>query len=73
MHIVSRMTDQILAMMKRKPPDALGSELLVTEPWPAHLTDIPIDAVTFSGGVSEYIYGRETAGFGDFGSYLATS
>jgi ethanolamine utilization protein EutA len=71
MRIVSRMTDQILAMMKRRPPDALGSELLVTEPWPALLTDIPIDAVTFSGGVSEYIYGRETARFGDFGSYLA--
>ena len=71
MRIVSRMTDQILAMMNRRPPDALGSELLVTEPWPTNVADIPIDAITFSGGVSEYIYGREAARFGDLGSYLA--
>jgi ethanolamine utilization protein EutA len=31
----------------------------------------PIDQVTFSGGVSEYIYGREAATFGDLGVLLA--
>ena len=31
-----------------------------------------IDQVTFSGGVSEYIYGRETTAFGDLGMLLAT-
>ncbi|HEX9463935.1 MAG TPA: ethanolamine ammonia-lyase reactivating factor EutA [Alphaproteobacteria bacterium] len=30
-----------------------------------------IDQLTFSGGVSEYIYGRETGGFGDLGPLLA--
>src|SRR5438105_3647247 len=30
-----------------------------------------IDQVTFSGGVSEYIYGRETISFGDLGMLLA--
>lgn len=30
-----------------------------------------VDAITFSGGVSEYIYGREEAGFGDLGALLA--
>lgn len=30
------------------------------------------DIVTFSGGVSEYIYGHETENFGDLGSLLAT-
>lgn len=29
-----------------------------------------IDGILFSGGVSEYIYGREAAGFGDLGPYL---
>jgi ethanolamine utilization protein EutA len=29
------------------------------------------DLVTFSGGVSEYVYGRETREFGDLGSLLA--
>ncbi len=30
----------------------------------------PIDGVLFSGGVSEYIYGREKIAFGDLGPYL---
>jgi ethanolamine utilization protein EutA len=29
-----------------------------------------IDGILFSGGVSEYIYGREARGFGDLGPYL---
>jgi len=29
------------------------------------------DVLTFSGGVSEYIYGREPQGFGDLGPFLA--
>lgn len=46
------------------------------QPWDdfhvtAPLGELPaIDAILFSGGVSEYIYGRETAGFGDLGPYL---
>lgn len=31
----------------------------------------PVDALTFSGGVSEYIYGLEDADFGDLGALLA--
>jgi ethanolamine utilization protein EutA len=30
------------------------------------------DALTFSGGVSEYLYGRENRSFGDLGALLAT-
>ena len=33
----------------------------------------PPDRVIFSGGVSEYVYGRETASFGDLGARLAHS
>ena len=35
------------------------------------LGELPkIDGILFSGGVAEYIYGRETQGFGDLGPYL---
>ena len=30
----------------------------------------PLDGILFSGGVSEYIYGREASRFGDLGPYL---
>lgn len=46
------------------------------EPWrdfhvTAPLGELPpIDGILFSGGVSEYIYGREAARFGDLGPYL---
>jgi ethanolamine utilization protein EutA len=33
----------------------------------------PVDQISFSGGVSEYIYGRQPAGFGDLGPLLATA
>lgn len=69
--IVARMGELIVAAMNRAPPDALFARLLVTEPWPRHLAGLPIDAVTFSGGVAEYLYGRETAKFGDLGFDLA--
>ena len=45
--------------------------LLVTEGWPAALANRRIDAMTFSGGVAEYLYKRESAQFGDLGFDLA--
>jgi ethanolamine utilization protein EutA len=69
--LVERMAKLIVAMMNREQPDALAARLLVTGPWPAAIADVPIDAVTFSGGVSEYLYGRERAQFGDIGDDLA--
>ncbi len=35
------------------------ARLLVTDPWPAALANKGIDALTFSGGVAEYLYKRE--------------
>jgi ethanolamine utilization protein EutA len=55
--------------VRREKPDALAKSLMVTDPLPTHTK---IDAVTFSGGVSEYIYGREKADHGDLGRELAT-
>jgi ethanolamine utilization protein EutA len=69
--LVMRMSELVIAMMNRATPDTLTAKLLVTEPWPHQLIDISIDAVTFSGGVAEYLYGRETQQFGDLGFDLA--
>ncbi len=49
-------------------PRAGGVALLRLDPLPARAR---IDAISFSGGVSEYLYGGETRGFGDLGKNLA--
>jgi ethanolamine utilization protein EutA len=54
--------------MRGDTPSAGGAELLRLDPLAYR---DPIDAVTFSGGVSEYIYGRESHSFGDLGGLLA--
>jgi ethanolamine utilization protein EutA len=69
--LADRMAEIVVAMIDRRAPDDLMRHLLVTEPWPAHVLDEPIDAMTFSGGVAEYLYGRETSRFGDLGHELA--
>jgi ethanolamine utilization protein EutA len=45
------------------------SSLWLTEPLPAG----PVDAVVFSGGVAEYVYGLESADHGDLGRPLGTA
>jgi ethanolamine utilization protein EutA len=50
--------------------DGLGQSLLLTEPLPQ--TPTPT-ALTFSGGVAEYIFGHEPAEFGDIAKPLATA
>jgi ethanolamine utilization protein EutA len=50
--------------------DRLGKSLLLTEPLPR--TAAPT-ALTFSGGVAEYIFGHEHQEFGDIAKALATA
>jgi ethanolamine utilization protein EutA len=69
--IVARMVRLIMRMIDRRPPDDLMGRLLVTQPWPAALVDRGLDALTFSGGVAEYLYKREKRTFGDLGFDLA--
>ncbi len=69
--IVERMVRQIMRMIDRRPPDELSQRLLVTEPWPAAFANKTLDAITFSGGVAEYLYKREQRNFGDLGSDLS--
>jgi ethanolamine utilization protein EutA len=66
--IVKRMVEVIVAYANRVPDDALCKALSLTDALP---TEPAIDALTFSGGVSEYIYDRETEDRGDLGKALA--
>ena len=66
--IVERMADRLFEAMAATPMHADTHTLLRLEP----LSDQRKPAVlTFSGGVSEFIYGEETGAFGDLGSMLA--
>jgi len=69
--IVTRMVRMIMGMIDLRAPGELARRLLVTDPWPAQLANKGIDALTFSGGVAEYLYKRETRRFGDLGEELA--
>ena len=69
--IVERMVRQMVRMIDRRAPDDLSRRLLVTEPWPAEFSNKSLDAITFSGGVAEYLYKREQRNFGDLGSDLS--
>ena len=66
-----RMGRMIMGMIDLRQPGELAQRLMVTEPWPGALANKRIDALTFSGGVAEYLYKRETRRFGDLGSDLA--
>jgi ethanolamine utilization protein EutA len=63
-----RMADGLFDAMQHGTPALSGVSLLRLAPlsWPG-----AIDAVTFSGGVAEYIYGRERESFDDLGPLLA--
>jgi ethanolamine utilization protein EutA len=66
--LAARMTERLFEAMEGKVPTVDGAGLCRLDPLsPGHL----IDQVTFSGGVSEYIYGREAQAFGDLGALLA--
>ena len=60
-----------MGLIDLRQPGELARRLMVTDAWPADLANKGIDAMTFSGGVAEYLYKRETRRFGDLGSDLA--
>jgi ethanolamine utilization protein EutA len=66
--LASRMADLVFDAMKGGEPQAKGSSLLRLD----KLTlSAGLSEISFSGGVSEYIYGREPKAFGDLGPLLA--
>ncbi len=69
--IVERMARLVMSMIDLRRPGELAQRLLVTDAWPENLANKAVDAMTFSGGVAEYLYKRETQKFGDLGFELA--
>lgn len=70
--LVEALVDVLLETMGGEPSSELGRTMLLTEPL-AFADDARPSAVTFSGGVAEYLYGRETAFFDDLGPDLAAA
>jgi ethanolamine utilization protein EutA len=61
----------LVDLLGDREPSILGRTFLLTEP--LELDGHRPTGLTFSGGVAEYLYGRETARFGDLGPELADS
>jgi ethanolamine utilization protein EutA len=66
--LASRMADRLFDALNGEVPMVNGSGLCRLDPLSQKRK---IDQVQFSGGVSEYIYGREAETFGDLGALLA--
>ena len=66
--MVEKMADRLFEAISSPKLSKETSELLRLD---ALRNERAPDVVTFSGGVSEYVYGNETAGFGDLGPRLA--
>jgi len=66
--MVERMADRLFEVLSQPALSKETNALLRLEPL---RNERKPDAVTFSGGVSEYIYGREDNAFGDLGPLLA--
>ena len=66
--LAARMADALFEGMRGGAPNIGGRSLLRLDPL-AYAS--PIDQLSFSGGVAEYIDGREAQGFGDLGALLA--
>jgi len=66
--MAERMAERLFEIMSASEPSAEASALLRLEPL---RNERRPDVVTFSGGVSEYLYGRERRAFGDLGPQLA--
>ena len=73
----AKISDDLRTRLANRMAQALFDALTAgKEPWSdfyvtAGLGELPaLDGILFSGGVSEYIYSRETAAFGDLGPYL---
>jgi ethanolamine utilization protein EutA len=66
--LVGVMADVLIGAIRLEPWDGLTAELGLTA---ALAAPLPIDVVTFSGGVAEYIFGREAADHADLGAELA--
>ena len=68
--LAAAMADALFSAMGGGTPRAGGTSLLRLDPLGAAGA---IDEISFSGGVAEYIYGREMERYGDLGLHLAAA
>src|SRR5438067_6306290 len=65
--VAETMADELVAALTQRPMPHAVEHLCLTDP----ILDFGrIDGIMFSGGVGEYVYGRETRDFGDVGRRL---
>ncbi len=62
------LADLLFEFLRRGPLSPLATALLLTDPL---AFEGPIDEITFSGGIAEYIYGCDNRDYGDLGPLLA--
>ncbi len=68
--VADNMADLLVAALTRRPPPHAVEHLYLTDP----LRELGrIDGIMFSGGVGEYVYGRERRDFGDMGRRLGSA
>jgi ethanolamine utilization protein EutA len=68
--LVRAMREIMVELARQGPPSGVAAELMVTEPLPRSPSP---DAVTFSGGIAEFLFGRERGDFQDLGPALGRS
>jgi ethanolamine utilization protein EutA len=68
--LVNAMTDCLFEVIKGEPLSSLADELMITGELEDYWGLSGVDRVMCSGGVSEYIYGRDHASYGDLGPML---
>ena len=66
--ITDTLAEVVIAFIRGEPPSELARALLLTE---TLVMSVQPHLVTFSGGVSEYLFGRETRTYGDIAKPLA--
>lgn len=66
--LVQALAETVISALQCGPLSGLAKDLLLTEPLQC---DVPPHAIAFTGGVSEYVFGREPRTFGDIAKPLA--
>jgi len=68
--LARQLVELLFEIVRQKTADPLAAALMITAP----LKDVgPVAAVFYSGGVAEFIYGKESRNFGDLGELLGQS
>jgi ethanolamine utilization protein EutA len=70
--LTEKMLDCLMELIEGGPRSRRTDELLITEPLAGYDGLAGVDKIVFSGGVSEYVYGRDAAAYGDLGRLLGS-